>query len=112
MTGPPTPPPSSATEIQDAARTTLPPPQAVAAAAADPVAPAAQPAPEPVQASANIVTANKTSYELLIPSIVAMARNGSTRDLIELAERGDLTVCSYQRCVMRTRLHSRLLYIT
>ncbi|TBU65508.1 hypothetical protein BD310DRAFT_953648 [Dichomitus squalens] len=90
MTGPPTPPPSSATEIQDAARTTMIPPQA-AAAAPDPVAPVAQPAIEPVQAPADVVATNKTSYELLFPSIVTLARNGDLRDLIGLAEHGDLT---------------------
>ncbi|PIL24274.1 hypothetical protein GSI_14027 [Ganoderma sinense ZZ0214-1] len=90
MTGPPTPPPSSATEIQDAARTSVPP-QAAKAAATDPAAPDAQPAPEQVQAAANVLsTANKTSYELIFPSLVILARSGTTKELIQMAERADL----------------------
>ena len=92
MTGPPTPPPSSATEIEDAARTTLPPPQA--APATEPVAPApAPPPPEQTQPTIPNQTAPKTAYELLFPSITELARSGSVRDLIQVAERGDLSVC-------------------
>lgn len=96
MTGPPTPPPSSATEIEDAARTTLPPPQAAAPATAEPAAapvpvqPATEQRPPPITSQ----TAQKSSYELLFPSITELARSGSIRDLIEVAERGDLSVCS------------------
>ncbi|KAI0707671.1 hypothetical protein C8Q76DRAFT_745855 [Earliella scabrosa] len=93
MTGPPTPPPSSATEIEDAARTTLPPPQA--APATEPVAPApAPPPPEQTQPTIPNQTAPKTAYELLFPSITELARSGSVRDLIQVAERGDLSADS------------------
>ncbi|KAI0748571.1 hypothetical protein C8Q80DRAFT_747722 [Daedaleopsis nitida] len=99
MTGPPTPPPSSATEIEDAARATLPPPQPVTepAVAAEPVAAepaaaaAAPPLPEQVAPAVASQTAQKTSYELLFPSITELARSGSLQDLIEVAERGDLS---------------------
>ncbi|KAI1794656.1 hypothetical protein LXA43DRAFT_995991 [Ganoderma leucocontextum] len=91
MTGPPTPPPSSATEIEDAARTSVPPPQPAQAAATESAALAAQPAPEQVQAAANALNnANKTSYEQIFPSLVILARSGTTRELIQMAERGDL----------------------
>ncbi|EIW60190.1 uncharacterized protein TRAVEDRAFT_57526 [Trametes versicolor FP-101664 SS1] len=90
MTGPPTPPPSSAVEIEDAARTMLPPPAAVPAT--EPVVPPAD-ASEPEGAQPPPVAQAKqvTSYELLFPSISDMARNGSLGELIELAERGDLS---------------------
>ncbi|KAI0780618.1 hypothetical protein BD413DRAFT_498650 [Trametes elegans] len=94
MTGPPTPPPSSAVEIEDAARTTLPPPAAAAAPA--PQAPAT-PAPESVavpeitESAAASQTKPPTTYELLLPSVEDLARNGSLRELIETAERADLS---------------------
>lgn len=92
MTGPPTPPPSSATEIQDAARTTAPPP----ALATEPEAPApAAPVPEQAQPAVVSQTAQKTSYELLFPSIVDLARLGRAMDLIQVLERADLSVCTY-----------------
>lgn len=95
MTGPPTPPPSSATEIEDAARTTLPPPQAVAPASVESAAAPAQPAAEQQQQPPiTSQTAQKSSYELLFPSIAELARSGSIRDLIEVAERGDQSVRS------------------
>ena len=94
MTGPPTPPPSSATEIQDATRTSVPP-QAAQAAATEAAAPDAQPAPEQVQAATNASSnTNKTSYQLIFPSLLILARSGTTKELIQMAERADLNVCS------------------
>ncbi|KAI0723925.1 COP9 signalosome [Cerioporus squamosus] len=90
MTGPPTPPPSSATEIEDAARTTLPPPQAAPAAVEPATAPVpAQTATEQPQPPITNASTQKSEYELLFPSITELARSGSIRDLIEVAERGD-----------------------
>ncbi|TFK94754.1 hypothetical protein K466DRAFT_508776 [Polyporus arcularius HHB13444] len=90
MTGPPTPPPSSATEIEDAARTTLPPPQAAPATVEPAAAPVpAQPVTEQPQPPIASPATPKSSYELLFPSIADLARSGSIRDLIEVAERGD-----------------------
>ncbi|RPD66449.1 hypothetical protein L227DRAFT_649170 [Lentinus tigrinus ALCF2SS1-6] len=89
MTGPPTPPPSSATEIEDAARTTLPPVAPTVESAAAPVP--AQPATEQQQPPITSQPTQKSAYELLFPSIVELARSGSIQDLIEVAERGDLS---------------------
>ena len=101
MTGPPTPPPSSATEIEDAARSSLPPPQAPPS---DPVAepqaaatPPAEPTPqkEPSQIAVETVQPpQKTSYELLLPTIAELARTGSLQELVEVAERADINVRS------------------
>ncbi|KAI0636661.1 hypothetical protein C8Q77DRAFT_1093947 [Trametes polyzona] len=95
MTGPPTPPPSSAVEIEDAARTMLPPqiPDAPAPApATEPVAPPAeQIVPEDTQTAQAGPEKQSTTYELLFPSITQLAKNGSLRELIEVAERGDLS---------------------
>ncbi|KAI0333557.1 hypothetical protein GY45DRAFT_1319526 [Cubamyces sp. BRFM 1775] len=94
MTGPPTPPPSSAVEIEDAARTMLPPQAAAAAPATEstePASTAAQPAAEEVQPSIASQTKQSTTYELLFPTISDMARSGSLKELIEVAERGDLS---------------------
>lgn len=98
MTGPPTPPPSSAVEIEDAARTVLPPPAqaastpAPAPATEPPTAPPAEAPVEEAQPGPTAVSKQSTTYELLFPSIKELARNGSLRELIEVAERGDLTV--------------------
>ncbi|KAI0362458.1 hypothetical protein OH77DRAFT_1416719 [Trametes cingulata] len=98
MTGPPTPPPSSAVEIEDAARTVLPPPAAAAPPAEpqDPTAAAApagasQAPPEGTQPTATVQAKQSTTYELLFPSISDLARNGSLKELIEVAERADLS---------------------
>ncbi|KAI0372974.1 hypothetical protein BV20DRAFT_1042308 [Pilatotrama ljubarskyi] len=95
MTGPPTPPPSSAVEIEDAARTVLPPQAAEAPAtepqdAADTTVPT-QPSPGEVQPPIAGQAKQSTTYELLFPSISDLARSGSMRELIEVAERGDLS---------------------
>ena len=96
MTGPPTPPPSSATEIEDAARTSLPPPQAAVPATEVPQAAVTPALPQAVTEQAQPVTgsqnAYKTTYELLFPSIVELAKGGRVKDLVEIAERGDLSV--------------------
>ena len=98
MTGPPTPPPTSAIEIEDAARASLPPVQPPPAQPegeeTPPVAPPTtepapqdslpQPSPQPVQ--------QKTSYELLFPSVAELARSGNITELIAFAERADLSV--------------------
>lgn len=113
MTGPPTPPPSSATEIQDAARTSVPPQQGAqaAASATELAAPAAQPAPEQVQPATDALNiANQTSYELIFPSLVICARSGTTRELIQLAERGDLNVRFYPTIPTRFGLISIYAY--
>ncbi|KAI0807692.1 hypothetical protein C8Q74DRAFT_1228685 [Fomes fomentarius] len=91
MTGPPTPPPSSATEIQDAARTTAPPPQAALATEPAEAPTPAAPVPEQAQPAVASQTAQKTSYELLFPSIVDLARSGRVRDLIQVLEQADLS---------------------
>ena len=100
MTGPPTPPPSSATEIEDAARTSLPPPQAPPAEpATEPQAPPA-PSPPVVEEAPQdaplppVVKPTQTSYELLFPTIAGLARSGSLTELVEVAERADLSVRS------------------
>ena len=109
MTGPPTPPPSSATEIEDAARTSLPPPQAPpdepatepqAAPEAPPAAPppAVEEAPQDPPPAPAVQQPIQTSYELLFPAIAALARSGSLTELVEVAERGDLNVCSVLTC--------------
>ncbi|CDO73588.1 hypothetical protein BN946_scf185014.g58 [Trametes cinnabarina] len=93
MTGPPTPPPSSAVEIEDAARTVLPPP-AAGAPPADTVnaTPAAtQAVTEEIQPPIVSQSAQSTTYELLFRSISDMARSGSLWELVEVAERGDLS---------------------
>ncbi|KAI0822826.1 hypothetical protein BC628DRAFT_1387842 [Trametes gibbosa] len=94
MTGPPTPPPSSAVEIEDAARTVLPP-QAQAeptpAPAIEPVTVPPAPVTEDTQSAPPGLPKQSTTYELLFPSIKDLAKNGSLRELIELAERGDLS---------------------
>ncbi|KAH9857210.1 hypothetical protein C2E23DRAFT_806960 [Lenzites betulinus] len=97
MTGPPTPPPSSAVEIEDAARTVLPPPAQAAptpapAPATEPVtAPPAEAPVEEAPPGPTIVPKQPTTYDLLFPSIKELAKNGSLRELIEVAESGDLT---------------------
>ncbi|KAI0672903.1 hypothetical protein C8Q78DRAFT_969737 [Trametes maxima] len=92
MTGPPTPPPSSAVEIEDAARTILPPQVAAPTPATEPLAAEpVEPAPDAEQASSNGQAKQSTTYELLFPSISDLARSGSLRELIEVAERGDLS---------------------
>ncbi|KAJ8463676.1 hypothetical protein ONZ51_g10103 [Trametes cubensis] len=94
MTGPPTPPPSSAVEIEDAARTMLPPQAAAAAPATEPsesTSEAAQPATEEIQPPTAGQTQQSTTYELLFPTISELARTGSLRELVEVAERGDLS---------------------
>ncbi|KAI9065343.1 hypothetical protein FKP32DRAFT_1590526 [Trametes sanguinea] len=91
MTGPPTPPPSSAVEIEDAARTVLPPPAAGGPPTDDPVPAVAQPIADEAQPPIVSQAAQNTVYELLFRSISDLARNGSLQELIEVAERGDLT---------------------
>ncbi|KAI0647372.1 COP9 signalosome [Trametes meyenii] len=93
MTGPPTPPPSSAVEIEDAARTVLPPQVAASTLGATepPAAEPIEPAPDAAHASPAENSKQSTTYELLFPSISDLARSGSLRELIEVAERGDLS---------------------
>ena len=103
MTGPPTPPPTSAIEIQDAQREASVPP--VAATTAPPEVPPAEGASE-AQADEPIVVEQPSqpapppgpplnTYQLLFPALAELASQGKFQELIERAERGDLSVNRY-----------------
>ena len=109
MTGPPTPPPSSATEIEDAARTSIPPPLAQAEAQPDteaqptPEAPPSETTAQQSPPEAAPQPAQQTAYELLFPSIAELARSGSLKELVQVAERADLSVRLFTQVYAHTR---------
>jgi COP9 signalosome complex subunit 8 len=78
MAGPPTPPPTTAAEMADDARTSAP-------VINDPIPPV-QPAPAaPIQAS-------QDSYQSLFPTLANSAFQNDYRQVVDIAERGDLKV--------------------
>jgi len=77
MTGPPTPPPTTAAEIADEARTSAP---VVSESTAVP-----PPAP-PVQPKQGL----QDTYQLLFPTLGNLAYQNDYRQIIEVAERGDI----------------------
>jgi COP9 signalosome complex subunit 8 len=83
MTGPPTPPPTTAAEIADEARTSAPIVNEPSAAVPPPAAPASvQPKQGPQQ----------DTYQLLFPTLGNLAYQNDYRQIIDVAERGDLKV--------------------
>ncbi|OBZ69262.1 COP9 signalosome complex subunit 8 [Grifola frondosa] len=90
MAGPPTPPPTTATELEDAARTSVPPQVTpIVAEVQTPPTPSESAPPQAPPTSAQ--ERKKTSYELLFPKLAELAVNGNFEELIQVAERGDLT---------------------
>lgn len=106
MTGPPTPPPTSAIEIQDAQREVSVPPAATTAPPEVSTTENATTAPtdepiaveEPAQPEPTPTTPLNT-YQLLFPTLADLASKGNFQELIEIAERGDLTVNQYPSAV-------------
>lgn len=91
MSGPLTPPPSSAVEIQDAARSSVPPPDTQESeAGAEPIV-TDPPTQEPA-ATGSAPLQFTTHYHILFPSLADVAGKGDYRELVRLAERGDLHV--------------------
>jgi COP9 signalosome complex subunit 8 len=81
MTGPPTPPPTTAAEMADEARISAPvitEPSVAASPAAVTV--------QPKQGS------SQDTYQLLFPTLGNLAYQGDYRQIIDVAERGDLKV--------------------
>ncbi|THH30747.1 hypothetical protein EUX98_g3438 [Antrodiella citrinella] len=95
MSEPLTPPPTSAIEIQDAARASVPPPDTEGAdVGAEPIItdPPIQELPEAVPAPAAPQQPQATTtYHFLFPSLAELAGKGDYKELVRLAERGDLT---------------------
>ena len=88
MSEPLTPPPSSAIEIQDAARSD---PQQ-SDSGAEPIV-TDPPTQEPAQVAA-AQSHFSTTYHFLFPSLAELAEKGDYKELVDLAERGDLNVRS------------------
>jgi len=80
MTGPPTPPPTTATEMADEARTSTPIVAESSTAVPSPVTPV-----QPKQAV-------QDTYQLLFPTLEDLAYQNNYRQIINVAERGDLKV--------------------
>lgn len=80
MTGPPTPPPTTATEMADEARTSAP----IVAEPSTAVPPPAAPV-QPKQPA-------QDTYQLLFPTLENLAYQNNYRQIIDIAERGDLKV--------------------
>lgn len=101
MTGPPTPPPTSATEMADEVRT-LPPPAAAAAAPAE-TSPVPTP-PATTSSESQPKQAPHDSYQLLFPTLSNLAYQDDYRQIIAVAEHGDLKVCCFFISIMRYML--------
>src|ERR1700685_2748363 len=80
MTGPPTPPPTTAAEIADEARTSAP-------VVSEPSA-----AIPPPAASVQPKQGLQDTYQHLFPALGNLAYQNDYRQIIEVAERGDLKV--------------------
>lgn len=86
MASPPTPPPTSATEMADEARTSIP-------ATIDP-RPAQTPvAPVTVVAPTQAKQGQQDSYQLLFPTLANLTLQDDFKQIVAVAERGDLQVC-------------------
>ncbi|KIM86180.1 hypothetical protein PILCRDRAFT_816104 [Piloderma croceum F 1598] len=78
MTGPPTPPPTTATEMADEARTSAPIVAESTTAVPPPTAPV-----QPKQPA-------QDTYQLLFPTLENLAYQNNYRQIVDVAERGDL----------------------
>ena len=80
MAGPPTPPPTTAAEMADDARTSAP-------IVNDPI-----PVVPPPAASVQAKQGSQDSYQSLFPTLANLAFQNDYRQVVDIAERGDLKV--------------------
>jgi COP9 signalosome complex subunit 8 len=100
MTGPPTPPPTSATEMADEARNLPPPPPPPPA----PVEASPAPAPPVAASPSQPKQAPQDSYQLLFPTLSNLAYQDDYKQIVAVAERGDLKVYYFSVPIMRYML--------
>lgn len=91
MTGPPTPPLTTPAEIEDAARNSVPPQVAPIPSGSNTTVVASQAEP-PQRESPPISAEQQDTYESLFPLLIDLAAKGEFKELVRVAEHGDMSV--------------------
>ncbi|KAI0934558.1 hypothetical protein AcV5_006365 [Taiwanofungus camphoratus] len=90
MTGPPTPPLTTPAEIEDAARNSVPPQVAPIPSGSNTTVVASQAEP-PQRESPPISAEQQDTYESLFPLLIDLAAKGEFKELVRVAEHGDMS---------------------